>query len=113
MAKEIIEDVLNGYNGTIFAYGQTGSGKTHTMYGDFHDEEKKGIIPRAAKHIFDFIEKCEWDVEYTIEASMLEIYRETLNDLLAISKTDLKIKEDPQKGIHVGNLTQVVRIIIN
>merc|ERR1712110_429068 len=27
-AKQTIEDVLNGYNGTIFAYGQTGSGKT-------------------------------------------------------------------------------------
>ena len=111
MAKEIIEDVLTGFNGTIFAYGQTGSGKTHTMYGEIHDEDNKGIIPRAAKHIFNFIEKCEYDVEYTIEASMLEIYRETLNDLLAISKTDLKIKEDPQKGVHVGNLTQVVKKI--
>lgn len=30
-AKEIVEDVLSGYNGTIFAYGQTSSGKTHTM----------------------------------------------------------------------------------
>ena len=25
------EDVLDGYNGTVFAYGQTGSGKTFTM----------------------------------------------------------------------------------
>ena len=30
-ARPIIDDVLNGYNGTIFAYGQTGSGKTFTM----------------------------------------------------------------------------------
>lgn len=30
----IIENVLEGYNGTIFAYGQTGTGKTHTMEGD-------------------------------------------------------------------------------
>jgi type II secretory ATPase GspE/PulE/Tfp pilus assembly ATPase PilB-like protein len=30
-AKEIVKDVLSGYNGTIFAYGQTSSGKTHTM----------------------------------------------------------------------------------
>lgn len=29
--KETVDDVLNGYNGTIFAYGQTGSGKTYTM----------------------------------------------------------------------------------
>jgi kinesin family protein 5 len=30
-AKHIVDDVLGGYNGTIFAYGQTSSGKTHTM----------------------------------------------------------------------------------
>uniref|UniRef100_A0A8C8CSL5 Kinesin-like protein n=1 Tax=Oncorhynchus tshawytscha TaxID=74940 RepID=A0A8C8CSL5_ONCTS len=30
-AKQIVKDVLGGYNGTIFAYGQTASGKTHTM----------------------------------------------------------------------------------
>ena len=30
-AYHIVQDVLTGYNGTIFAYGQTSSGKTHTM----------------------------------------------------------------------------------
>lgn len=47
VGRETIEDVLNGYNGTIFAYGQTGSGKTHTMYGNIYDPDLKGIIPRA------------------------------------------------------------------
>ena len=47
MARDTIEDVLSGYNGTIFAYGQTSSGKTFTMYGDIYDEESKGIIPRT------------------------------------------------------------------
>lgn len=31
MARPIVEDVMVGYNGTIFAYGQTGTGKTFTM----------------------------------------------------------------------------------
>lgn len=30
-ANETIQNVLEGYNGTVFAYGQTGSGKTFTM----------------------------------------------------------------------------------
>lgn len=47
VGKETIEDVLNGYNGTIFAYGQTGSGKTYTMFGELHDEALKGIVPRS------------------------------------------------------------------
>lgn len=31
--RPIVEDVLEGYYGTVFAYGQTGSGKTYTMEG--------------------------------------------------------------------------------
>lgn len=30
----LINEVLSGYNCTVFAYGQTGTGKTHTMIGD-------------------------------------------------------------------------------
>lgn len=30
----MIEEVLAGYNCTVFAYGQTGTGKTHTMIGE-------------------------------------------------------------------------------
>jgi hypothetical protein len=33
-AREVVESVVSGYNGTIFAYGQTGSGKTLTMSGE-------------------------------------------------------------------------------
>ena len=47
IGKETIEDVLGGYNGTVFAYGQTGSGKTFTMYGNMHDPDLKGLIPRS------------------------------------------------------------------
>ena len=48
VAQETIDDVLSGYNGTIFTYGQSGSGKTYTMYGtDICDENTKGIIPRC------------------------------------------------------------------
>ena len=35
-AKPILDQVLKGYNGTIFAYGQTASGKTYTMQGIDH-----------------------------------------------------------------------------
>lgn len=30
----LIEEVMAGYNCTVFAYGQTGTGKTHTMVGE-------------------------------------------------------------------------------
>lgn len=48
IASPTIEEVLKGYNGTIFTYGQSGSGKTYTIFGDdIFDDHKKGIIPRS------------------------------------------------------------------
>jgi kinesin family protein 5 len=63
-ALPTIQDVLEGYNGTIFAYGQTGSGKTHTMEGPSHeDPEQCGVIPRMIFSVFDGIAKGDPDVE--------------------------------------------------
>src|SRR4051794_19736170 len=28
--KPTVDDILNGYNGTVFAYGQTGAGKSYS-----------------------------------------------------------------------------------
>ena len=53
--KEIIDGVLDGYNGTVLAYGQTSSGKTYTMEGLIDDESKMGVIPRMINHVFNFI----------------------------------------------------------
>jgi len=61
-AAYIIENVLEGYNGTIFAYGQTGTGKTHTMTGVENDIDEKGIMPRSFADIF---KKIEGDSEQT------------------------------------------------
>ena len=44
----MVNDVFQGYNGTIFAYGATGSGKTHTMFGYLGNDDNKGIIPRVS-----------------------------------------------------------------
>jgi len=43
----VLNNIVEGFNGTIMAYGQTSSGKTHTMQGyDMNDKEAKGIMPR-------------------------------------------------------------------
>lgn len=61
VARPIVENVLRGYNGTIFAYGQTGTGKTYTMSGSDEIAEKRGLIPNSFAHIFDHIAKCKND----------------------------------------------------
>uniref|UniRef100_A0A3B5BMK6 Kinesin-like protein n=1 Tax=Stegastes partitus TaxID=144197 RepID=A0A3B5BMK6_9TELE len=68
-AKQIVRDVLGGYNGTIFAYGQTSSGKTHTMEGKLHDPRLKGIIPRIASDIFDHIYSMDENLEFHIKVT--------------------------------------------
>lgn len=54
-AFTICENVIQGYNGTIFAYGQTGTGKTFTISGVAKDPVFKGIMPRAFETIFSQI----------------------------------------------------------
>src|SRR5438270_8376621 len=51
--KPTVDDILNGYNGTVFAYGQTGAGKSYTMMGsDIDNDEGRGVIPRIVEQIF-------------------------------------------------------------
>ena len=102
--------MLEGYNGTIFAYGQTGCGKSHTMMGVYDHEETKGIIPRSFTHIFGSLDgRQSPDAKYLVRCSYLEIYNERILDLLGQNKDEkLDVKEDPDKGIYVKNLTTVV-----
>ena len=110
-AKPIINAALGGYNGTIFAYGQTGTGKTYTMEGVYDDVELRGIIPNAFHHIFHHIDDDSDGAnrQYLVTASYLEIYNEEIRDLLSKTyKQKLSIKEHPDKGIYVKDLSAFV-----
>lgn len=103
-AKQIIENVMVGYNGTIFAYGQTGTGKTYTMCGELGIQELEGIMPRSFRDIFDSISRE--DKEFNVRASYLEIYNEEIRDLLSSDpKHRLMIAEHPKNGFYVKDLS--------
>ena len=105
-ARDLVESVLSGYNGTIFAYGQTASGKTYTMEGIIDDIEKEGIIPRMIKQVFKNIMLSNGDIEYMVKISMIEIYMEKIRDLLDLSKANLNIRETKEKEIYIEELTE-------
>ncbi|XP_022617004.1 kinesin heavy chain-like isoform X2 [Seriola dumerili] len=105
-AKQIVKDVLGGYNGTIFAYGQTSSGKTHTMEGKLHDPQLMGIIPRIAHDIFDHIYSMDENLEFHIKVSYFEIYLDKIRDLLDVSKTNLSVHEDKNRVPYVKGCTE-------
>ncbi|KAK8864543.1 hypothetical protein IAR55_001793 [Kwoniella newhampshirensis] len=87
----LVEKAMNGFNSTIFAYGQTGSGKSFTMTGT-HDE--LGIIPCAVDGVFDAI-TADTDRAFLLRVSYIEIYNETLRDLLNFKKGPLRDDEKP------------------
>lgn len=97
--------VLDGYNVCIFAYGQTGSGKTFTMEGY---GSNIGVSPRAIAELFNQIKQLEETSTYSITLSMLEIYNETIRDLLdsSGSKEKLDVRQTPE-GNQVIGLTDV------
>ncbi|XP_067655416.1 osmotic avoidance abnormal protein 3-like [Haliotis asinina] len=105
IAYPLVEGVTEGYNGTIFAYGQTGCGKSFTMQGITDPPTQRGIIPRAFDHVFETVSVTE-ATKFLIHASYLEIYNEEIRDLLGKDvKAKLELKEHPEKGVYVNNLS--------
>ncbi|XP_036266057.1 centromere-associated protein E isoform X2 [Pipistrellus kuhlii] len=106
IAVPIIDSAIQGYNGTIFAYGQTASGKTYTMMGS---GDYLGVIPRAIHDIFQKIEKFP-DREFLLRVSYMEIYNETITDLLCDTRKmkPLIIREDYNRNVYVSDLTEEV-----
>ena len=127
--NQLIQSALDGYHVCLFSYGQTGSGihllfiinshcfffqiaffallllgKTHTMQGSVSGEER-GIIPRAIESVLSSANNMTanggW--EYSLECSFLEIYNETIRDLLAKSQSteayDIKRDSNGQTNI--------------
>jgi len=77
--SDLVQSAMDGFNITIFAYGQTGAGKTFTMYGVPGNE---GIAPRTIGEIFNLIDRDQGRFNHTVMASMMELYRNDLVDLL-------------------------------
>ncbi|ORY86579.1 kinesin-domain-containing protein [Neocallimastix californiae] len=102
--SQLVQSALDGYNVCIFAYGQTGSGKTYTMEGIPDDPEKIGMIPRAVEQIFIAAEELkEKGWKYEMEGQYLEIYNETIRDLLGDG--DLSKKHEIKHNLHTRKTT--------
>jgi hypothetical protein len=115
--EPLMTSVLDGFNVCIFAYGQSGSGKTYTMEGT---ADAPGLVLRAVSRLFEVVaERAEQGFETTLYLGMVEIYNETLKDLLAPKANDaaaaaaaappkkLEILKDSLLGMYVKDLTSV------
>ncbi|KAF8397540.1 hypothetical protein HHK36_016458 [Tetracentron sinense] len=118
----IVNEVLEGFNCTVFAYGQTGTGKTYTMEGGMKTKgggelsAQAGVIPRAVRQIFDTLEAQKAD--YSMKVTFLELYNEEITDLLAPDedsrsmddkqKKPISLMEDGKGGVIVRGLEEEV-----
>ncbi|KAF6146841.1 hypothetical protein GIB67_018494, partial [Kingdonia uniflora] len=118
----IVNEVLEGYNCTIFAYGQTGTGKTYTMEGGGKKSKNgefpsdAGVIPRAVRQIFEVLEAQ--NAEYSMKVTFLELYNEEITDLLALEecvkfiddklKKPIALMEDGKGGVFVRGLEEEI-----
>lgn len=106
----LVQSALDGYNVCIFTYGQTGSGKTFTMEGPKNpNPETEGMIPRAVQQIFEYAESLSdkgWS--YSLTANYLEIYNETIRDLLS---NPSKSKQKLSYKIHHQEQDQTTNVV--
>eukprot|EP01062_Namystynia_karyoxenos_P033286 TRINITY_DN2449_c0_g2_i1.p1 TRINITY_DN2449_c0_g2~~TRINITY_DN2449_c0_g2_i1.p1 ORF type:complete len:824 (+),score=298.90 TRINITY_DN2449_c0_g2_i1:73-2472(+) len=107
--RPMLESALAGYNCCVFAYGQTGAGKTFTMLGS---PDQPGVSYMLIDDLFAHIDRQQVEepgTVFKVEISFLEIYNEQCRDLFnkqtkAGQYSDIKIRQDPVKGIVVQGL---------
>ncbi|XP_071735307.1 kinesin-like protein KIN-7F [Rutidosis leptorrhynchoides] len=95
-AKDVVLSVVGGINASIFAYGQTSSGKTFTM---------TGITEYTLADIYDYVQKHP-ERDFHLKFQAMEIYNESVRDLLTTDGYPLRLLDDPERGTIVENLTE-------
>lgn len=102
--RGLLDSVLDGYNATVFAYGATGCGKTHTITGT---AQQPGIIFLTMQELFEKIAERSDEKHTEVSLSYLEIYNETIRDLLVPggSKQGLMLREDANQAVSVAGLS--------
>ncbi|XP_040212615.1 kinesin-like protein KIF19 [Rana temporaria] len=100
--KNLVDGIVRGYNATVFAYGPTGTGKTYTMLGM---DRESGIYIQALNDLFKAIEDNRESMECSVSLSYLEIYNETIRDLLNPSGV-LDLRDDSKGIIQISGITE-------
>ncbi|XP_030574023.1 stAR-related lipid transfer protein 9 isoform X2 [Archocentrus centrarchus] len=110
LGVSVLSGASEGYNVCLFAYGQTGSGKTYTMMGT---PDSMGLTPRICRGLFQSEDTFpDGQNSSRVEISFLEIYNERVRDLLKggeqKKRASLRVREHPEKGPYVQDLSQHV-----
>ncbi|KAJ1729171.1 tubulin-dependent ATPase kip3, partial [Coemansia biformis] len=106
--RGLLDAVMNGYNSTVFAYGATGCGKTYTISGS---PEDPGVIFLTMQELFERVTAAEDEKTIEVALSYLEVYNETIRDLLVedgAPLVPLALREDAKQSVTVAGLSEHV-----
>uniref|UniRef100_A0A7S2RPP3 Kinesin-like protein n=2 Tax=Mucochytrium quahogii TaxID=96639 RepID=A0A7S2RPP3_9STRA len=102
--QELVVSAMEGKHCSAFAFGQTSTGKTYTMQGT---SERPGVIPRSVHDVFSYVNQAN-DREFLLRVAYLEVYNESINDLLNPTSTNLKVFEDKKQGPRIQGLEEKI-----
>ncbi|KAJ1493311.1 kinesin motor domain-containing protein, partial [Baffinella frigidus] len=89
--KTLLDHILEGYSATAFAYGPTGSGKTFSIAGRpdsiINGDATDGLVMRSIESLFEKIRNLQREgLQFKVRASCVEIYNESVIDLIKFSR---------------------------
>lgn len=93
-----MENTLKGLNSTLFAYGQTGTGKTYTMTGN---SVREGLVQRTVALLLRRLVAATRVQGYSLRLNYIEIYNESVRDLLAEKESRAVVREGAKNGFYV------------
>jgi Kinesin motor domain len=110
--QDLVRASMDGYHTSVLAYGQTSTGKTHTITGT---AQQPGLLPRAVRECFAYLQNDPNAMgrEFLLRVSYLEVYKENIRDLLAVSTpgsapTPIRLFEAPDQGLIIKGLREQV-----
>ena len=82
------------------------------MVGDFNNKSKGGIIPRSINYIYKemnriLTEEGGNNSKFSLSLSFIQIYLESIQDLLDPDSKEIKLREDPDKGVYLEGVQWV------
>ncbi|KAJ3578981.1 hypothetical protein NPX13_g1589 [Xylaria arbuscula] len=105
--KDFAQSAALGRSCTIMAYGATGTGKSHTFLSS------DGLVHNFIRLMFQLASKESGQYEYTLEMSAVEIYLNTVYDLLQTSAEGRKveIKLTTESTVDLGSQDEAFKTI--
>ncbi|KDO27451.1 hypothetical protein SPRG_07039 [Saprolegnia parasitica CBS 223.65] len=109
----LVQSAVDGYAATIFAYGQTGAGKSHTIFGPERylvppthlRGSSQGFLPRSVALLMDCIASKLGETRCAVRVTCVEIYNESVHDLIAPSARPLTVRWSKATGFFLEDAT--------